>query len=166
MPIIDIVIAAAIATSVIVGIIRGFVKEAISIASLLLAIWAALFFGPDVGNISESWIDSPDLQDWFGRTLVFVIILAIGGLLGWGIGRLVRMSPLGGPDRMVGAAFGLARGVLLAGLFVLAGEYANFDNDRWWQRSRLIPHLEVVGEWIEKMAPMGYELLAPVEELI
>jgi hypothetical protein len=80
MPIIDIVIAVAIAISVIVGIIRGFVKEAISIAALLVAIWAALFFGPSVGGISESWIASRDLQMWFGRILVFAVILSIGGL--------------------------------------------------------------------------------------
>ena len=75
MPIIDIVIAVAIAISVVVGIIRGFVKEAISIAALLIAIWAALFFGPRVGDISDSWLSSEELQMWFGRILVFAVIL-------------------------------------------------------------------------------------------
>ena len=82
MPIIDIVIAVAIAISVIVGIVRGFVKEAISVASLLVAIWAALFFGPGIGEISDSWISSPDIQAWFGRILVFAVVLSVGGLLG------------------------------------------------------------------------------------
>ena len=161
MPIIDILIAIALIISVIVGIVRGFVKEAISIAALLLAIWAALYFGPGVGEVSSSWLSSEELQTWFGRILVFAIILSLGGLLGWGISKLVRLSVLSGIDRMVGAVFGVARGLLLVALFILAGEFAGFDNDRWWLESRAIPHLQVVAEWIKVMAPQGYELLTP-----
>jgi len=163
MPIIDILIAVAIVLSVIVGIIRGFVKEAISVASLLVAIWAALFFGPGIGEVSDSWISSPDIQAWFGRILVFAVVLSIGGLLGWGISKLVRLSVLSGMDRLAGAVFGAGRGVLLAALFVLGGQFAGFDNDDWWKRSILIPHLEVVAEWITIMAPQGYEILIPGE---
>jgi membrane protein required for colicin V production len=165
MPIIDILIAVAIAISVIIGIVRGFVKEAISIASLLVAIWAALYFGPGVGDISDSWISSEELQMWFGRILVFAVILSIGGLLGWGISKLVRLSVLSGMDRLAGSAFGAARGILLAALFVIGGEFAGFDNDDWWLQSRLIPHLEVVADWIKVMAPQGFELLTPEEPL-
>ncbi len=166
MPIIDIVIIVAVTISVIIGIVRGFVKEAISIAALLVAIWAALYFGPSVGQVSESWIASQELQVWFGRILVFAVILSIGGLLGWGISKLVRLSILSGMDRLAGAVFGAGRGVLLVALLVLAGEFAGFSNDEWWQRSLLIPYLEQVAEWIEVMAPQGYEILVPEEELI
>ena len=95
---------------------------------------------------------------WFGRILVFAIILSIGGLLGWGISKLVRLSVLSGMDRLAGAAFGAARGILLAALLVLAGEFAGFSNDEWWDRSLLIPYLEQVAEWIKVMAPQGYEI--------
>ena len=145
------------------GVVRGFVKEAISVTSLLVAIWAALYFGPSVGDVSESWISSEELQTWFGRILVFAIILSLGGLLGWGISKLVRLSVLSGIDRMVGAVFGAGRGILLAALFILAGQFAGFDNDDWWLESKGIPYLEVVAEWIKVMAPQGYELLKPDE---
>jgi membrane protein required for colicin V production len=166
MPIIDILIAAAIAMSVIVGIIRGFVKEAISTASLLVAIWAAMYYGPGISEISDSWTSSADMQAWFGPILVFVVVLSIGGLLGWGISKVVRMSVLSGLDRLAGSAFGAARGVLLVALFVLGGQYAGFDHDRWWDRSSLIPHLEAVADWIRIMAPQGYEILMQHEETI
>ena len=111
MPIIDIVIIVAVTISVIIGIVRGFVKEAISIAALLVAIWAALFFGPAVGEISESWIASRELQVWFGRILVFAVILSIG---------------LGRPDRGLRGSGGLAsraRGEL-GGLELIGGAEA------------------------------------------
>jgi membrane protein required for colicin V production len=161
MPIIDILIAVILAISVIIGIVRGFVKEAISITALLLAIWAALTFGPSVGEISESWISSKELQTWFGRIVVFTLILALGGLLGWGISKLVRLSVLSGIDRLVGAFFGAARGVLFVAIFILASEYAGFSNDSWWNKSKLIPHFQVIAEWIMVMAPQGYEMLVP-----
>lgn len=165
MPIIDIIIAVAILASVIMGIVRGFVKEAISVAALVVAIWAALYFGPGVGKISESWLGSPGLQMLFGRILVFLVILALGGLLGWGIGKIVRMSALSGFDRALGSAFGAVRGVLLVAVAVLAGQAGGFDQDEWWLNSRLIPHLEVVADWIRVMAPRGIEALTPDGEV-
>lgn len=164
MPIIDIIIALALLASVVVGVVRGFVKEAISIAALLIAIWAALYFGPAVGDISSSWLSSEGLQMWFGRILVFAIILSIGGLLGWGISKLVRMSVLSGMDRFLGALFGTLRGILLLAVFVIGGQFAGFDKDEWWSSSRLIPHVEVVADWIKVMAPRGLELLMPDEQ--
>lgn len=163
MPIIDIIIAVAIIISIIVGFIRGFIKEAISIAALVVAIWAALYFGPAVGDVSESWISSEELQVWFGRILVFAVILSIGGLLGWGLSKLVRLSVLSGMDRFLGSLFGAVRGILLVALFILGGQFAGFSNDIWWDNSALIPHLEVVADWIEVMAPQGLDLITPDE---
>ncbi|MGB5331485.1 MAG: CvpA family protein [Woeseiaceae bacterium] len=164
MPIIDIIITVAIVLSVVVGFVRGFVKEAISIAALLIAIWAALYFGPAVGNVSDSWLSSEELQMWFGRILVFAVILSIGGLLGWGISKLVRLSVLSGMDRLLGSLFGAGRGVLLMALFIIGGQFAGFDNDEWWLKSRLVPHFEIVADWIKVMAPKGFELLMPDEQ--
>ncbi len=163
MPIVDILIAIVVVISVLIGIFRGFVKEAISIASLLIAIWAALFFGPQVGTISDKWITSPELQVWFGRILTFIVVLTIGGLVSWGLSKLVRLSVLGGTDRVLGMVFGFCRGVLLFGLLVIGGRIAGFDNDDWWEDSSLMPYGESVAEWIGEMAPKGLELLDPDE---
>jgi membrane protein required for colicin V production len=98
---------------------------------------------------------------WFGRILIFAIILSLGGILGWGLSKLVRLSILSGMDRFLGSVFGMCRGILLIAVFIILGQFSGFDNDRWWENSFLIPHLEVVAEWIKIMAPQGYELLTP-----
>ena len=163
MPIIDIIIAVAVVLSVIVGFARGFVKEAFSIATLLLATWAALYFGPVVGKISDSWLQGEELQTWFGRILVFLVFVVAGGLIEWVVSKAVKMSPLGGVDRLAGSLFGLLRGLLLTAVFILAGQFMGFDNDDWWQESALIPQFQVLVEWIEEMAPAGYDLIVPDE---
>lgn len=165
MPVVDIVIAAAVLVSIIVGFARGFVKEALSVAALLVAIWAAFNLGHEAGNLSANWFSSPGVQLWFGRILVFVVVLAIGGLLGWGIGKLVRLSVLSGMDRMLGMLFGFCRGVVLGGVFVIGGQYASFDQDGWWRESRLVPQLSQVAEWLRVMAPRGMELIQPPDHL-
>ena len=163
MPIADILIAVALLVSVGVGLWRGFVKEAISIAALLFAIWAALYFGPSVGDVSQSWISSDELQMWFGRILVFAVILSIGGLLSWGISKLVRLSVLSGMDRLLGGLFGAVRGIILIAILIIGGQFAGFDNDDRWEESKLIPHLLVVADWIKVMAPVGLEIITPDE---
>lgn len=163
MPIADILIAVVVVVSVLIGFVRGFVKEAISIASLLIAIWAAAYFGSDVGEISEQWISSAELQTWFGRILIFVVVLTIGGLIGWGLSKLVRLSVLSGTDRVLGMMFGFCRSALIVGLLIIGGQFAGFDNDSWWEDSILIPFGVVVADWISVMAPKGLDLLEPAD---
>jgi membrane protein required for colicin V production len=161
MPIIDIIIALALVVSVVIGLLRGFVKEVFSIATLVVAIWAALYFGPAVGEFSPSWLSSDELQVWFGRLIIFFVVSVVGGLIGWGASKLIHIALLGGIDRLFGAMFGFLRGVILTALLIIGGQFAGFDNDEWWEESRLLPHFEVVADWIKVMAPVGYEIIVP-----
>ena len=164
MPVVDIAIAVVVVVSVIVGFVRGFAKEAMSIAALLVAIWAALNFGDDVGSLSKSWLSSEELQVWFGRILIFVVTVTVGGLVSWGVAKLVRLSVLSGTDRALGMLFGFGRGAVLVAVFVLGGQFANFDNDAWWRKSALIPYAEFLADWLEVMAPKGIEMIQPDAE--
>jgi membrane protein required for colicin V production len=165
MTIVDLVIIVAVLASILVGVIRGIIREAIAIAALLLAIWAALHLGPYAGGWLGGSMGSTELEMWAGRFLVFIIILAIGGLIGWGVSKIVRMAGLSGTDRYLGGVFGLIRAVVLIGLFALLGRYAAFDVENWWLESALIPYAETVADWIEVMAPKGMEMLQPEEML-
>ena len=163
MTIVDLLIIVMIFASVVLGAIRGIVRETIAIAALLFAIWAALHFGPYAGGWLDGSLGSSEIEMWAGRFLVFIIILALGALAGWGISKIIRMAGLTGTDRSLGGLFGLARAIVLIGLFVLLGRYAAFDGKAWWLESRLIPYAEEVADWIEVMAPKGKEMLGPYE---
>lgn len=165
MPIADIAIAVLVVISVLVGFVRGFLKEAVSVAALFFAVWAALNLGDDVGALAGGWLDSPTLQRGFGSVLVFVVIVTAGGLLSWLAAKLARLSVLSGTDRALGMLFGFCRGAVLVGVFALVGQ--NFDADRgeWWQRSVLMPYAEFVADWLRVMAPRGVELMQPENEI-
>ena len=165
MTIVDLLIIVAILASIAVGAVRGIVREAIAIAALLVAIWAALHIGPYAGGWLGGSMGSTEIELWAGRFLVFIFVLALGGLAGWGISKFVRMAGLTGTDRSLGGVFGLLRAVVLIGLFALLGRYAAFDGEDWWHDSMLLIYAETVADWIEVMAPRGMEMLQP-EDII
>ena len=78
-----------------------------------------------------------------------------------GISKLVRMSVLSSMDRLLGCLFGAVRGIILIAIFIIGGQFAGFDNDDWWEDSKLLPHLQVVADWIKVMAPQGLEIITP-----
>jgi uncharacterized membrane protein required for colicin V production len=60
---------------------------------------------------------------------------------------------------LLGATFGLARGVIVIGLLVLAGRAANLDLESWWSRTRSMAAAETVANWLERYArPAALEL--------
>ena len=59
-------------------------------------------------------MSSPRVADLIGFLLVVVAVLLCGGMLGWIVNRFLRTIGLSFFDRLLGAAFGLVRGVLIA----------------------------------------------------
>ena len=165
MPVADLLILLIMFASIVVGGYRGFVKEAISIATLVLAIWAALHFAPLGGMLVNDWVSSNGVQLWVGRLIVFLVVLLVGGILGWGISKIILSSALSVSDRVFGTVFGFARGVVLVGLLVMTGQYAGFQQDEWWGSSRLIPYGEQVAEQIKEFVPIGVELIQSEEAI-
>ena len=87
---IDYIIIAAFLVSVVIGIFRGFFKEALSLVTWILALWIALNYShllePLLGSVS-----SEALRLWAARLLTFLLVLIAGGLLNYLIGVLVAI---------------------------------------------------------------------------
>jgi len=155
----DYVLLGIVLVSALIGVLRGFVKESLSLLSWVVAIWAAARFGPDAAGLLSSWIADPVIRLWAGRLLVLVGLLVAGSIVGAIVGHLVNHSVLTGTNRVLGMLFGLARGVLVAALGVLVLQMAGFDQEPWWRESRLVPHVAPVGEWLRNLAEQGLDYL-------
>ena len=151
----DFVIVLLCVVSAGIGIWRGFVKEALSLLTLLVAIWLAWRFAgliaPKLGNVTAD----PDVRIWSARVIVFVLAIAVGAVASWIARQLIRHTGLSGVDRLLGAAFGLARGVLIVGLMVVVLDFLELDQDEWWQSARLRPYAEQVATAVRKFAELG-----------
>jgi membrane protein required for colicin V production len=129
---------AAVLVSVVVGVFRGFFKEALSLVTWVAALWIALRFSSVLEPVLAS-ISSEALRIWAARLIMFVLVLIAGGLLNALIGILVTKTGLTGTDRILGMVFGAARGVLIVGIAVMMFRLLELDQEDWWSESRLIP---------------------------
>ncbi len=149
----DFLFIGVIALSVIIGIVRGFVREAVSLFSWLLAVWLAWrhseFLYPWLGG----HLDTPELKAWAARTIVFTAVILIGGVVGFVASRIAhRAAGLSVVDRFLGFLFGLVRGMVLLGLAGLLAITLRLDHEPWWQQAQLHPYVEYVAEWVETFA--------------
>jgi len=152
---VDYVIVLVLVVSAGVGFWRGFVKEALSLLTLLVAIWLAWRFSALIEPKLSNWAADQDVRVWIARGLIFAIALIVGGLVSWAARQLIRHTGLSGIDRMLGVAFGVARGVLIVGLLVLALDFLDLDQDGWWQSARFRPYAEQVAAAVKKYAELG-----------
>ena len=137
------------------GLWRGFAKEALSLATWLVAIFLAWKFSWLVEPMLERWIAAPELRLWASRALVLILALLAGGVVAWLVRELIRHTGLSGPDRALGGVFGLARGVLIVGLAVIGLQLAGLDQDPWWQQARLRPIGDRIAEGIRYYGSLG-----------
>ncbi len=147
MSLIDILIAAFLAISVLIGLLRGFVREMVALLFWVVGIWAAWTFAPRVEPYLGGLLSGPHVRPWVARLLILVAILLVGALVGFVLSLSTRASGLGVVDRVLGLMFGVARGLLALGVLVIGGELLHLNQEDWWHQSRLMPYCETVADW-------------------
>jgi membrane protein required for colicin V production len=136
-----------------VGFFRGFIRESIALAAWLVGLWLAWHFAYVVNPWLGGALSEPGVREWTGRAIVLLLVLLFGALVGSVVSHFARRAVgLAAMDRTLGAAFGLARGVIVVGLLVLAARAADLDLEPWWERTRSMPAAEVVANWLERYA--------------
>jgi membrane protein required for colicin V production len=156
---VDYVIVFLVLVSSLVGIWRGFTTEALSLVTLLAAIGLAWTFAGAVEPALGNWVSEAEVRLWAARFIIFVSVLLIGGLVSWLARKLVRHSGLTGLDRTLGAAFGLLRAAVVVGLAVIVLQFAELDQEPWWQEARLRPYAERVAVAVKYYAELGTRYL-------
>lgn len=166
---VDVAICLIILISFSIGIYKGFVKEVLSLASLILALVVAFY----LSDYPVQWL-MPISQHWGGEwlgikvegetivfvisfILIFVTALVIGKLLTDAISNLVSKSTiLKGMNRILGGAFGLLRGALIVVLLVIFAGLTKVSVYSWWQQSRLLPPFVNGAQYVVALLPSQY----------
>lgn len=135
MPVLDWIFVAVLVISLMVGAWRGLVYELLSLVNWIAAFVLAQWLAPDVAHYLPLSNATEVVRYGAGFVVVFVVALFAGGLLAFGVRKLVEAVGLRPVDRVLGAAFGLARGtVVLLALAVVAG-MTPVVKSPWWQES-------------------------------
>lgn len=168
---VDYLLLAVAILSGVFGLLRGFVKEALSLAGWVVAAWSAFHFGGPVAERLPDIIQDPVLKLWSARFVVLIGVLIASGVISGLVSFLFSRTWLTGTDRVIGMVFGLARGVVLIALLVAGLDMAGFRADPWWNESKLIPYAAPLAERLRDVAEGGIEMLqtrqtAPVIRLL
>lgn len=144
----DIAILAIAGISALLGLMRGFIHEAISLSVWFLAVIIAMLFNEQLALQLNSSIETPSLRKLAASAVLFLSTLVLGSLVGKLLGQLVQKAGLGSTDRLLGMLFGVARGgIICLVLLVLIPSVLDVTQDAWWQQSQLIPHVLRFEEW-------------------
>jgi membrane protein required for colicin V production len=161
----DVFILLILLASTIVGLLRGFVREAVSLVFWLVAIWAAWKFGARIEPHLGGLLADPSVAPWVGRLIVMALILGVGLLVGMFLSYFTGRVGLGPLDRILGLLFGIVRGMLLVGLLIIGAELLQLNREPWWDHSKLVPYGESVGDWLRAMVGERGEPWAKLERL-
>ncbi len=155
---VDAAVLAVAACSGLWGFLRGMVREVLGLAAWVGAAVAAVWFFPDVQGIARKAIANPDVADPVAFGAVFLAVLIAFSLFARILAGAVRRSALGGLDRTLGLAYGLARGMALAVVaYIVAGAVEPVD--RWPDpvlEARTLPSIYLGAAWVAQRLPPAY----------
>lgn len=131
----DYAVMGVMAVSVVWGAWRGLVREVIAVIGWVLAFFLSNLLSPSLANALPESVPSAEVRFLVAFIALFVASLAVATLAGLLISKLVRHAGLGGLDRMLGSAFGAARGALIVLLFALFAGLTALPQKPLWRDS-------------------------------
>lgn len=153
MTLFDYAVLLIVGASVLLSVMRGFVREVLALASWVIAFVAAgLLSGVVAGWIgttipNESWRALAAFAAVFFTTLVGMSLVAMA------VSGLMKKAGLGLEDRLLGGFFGFARGVLMVMVLVLLGGLTALPRQPAWNDAMLSPPLEALAAAIKPWLP-------------
>jgi membrane protein required for colicin V production len=162
MNLVDLTVIAIVAISAVLGLSRGFVREMLGLGSWALAGYGAFRFGPQFVPMAVQATGNPDIGGVVAYVGTFLILLIVFSLMANLVGRIVRVSALGGLDRTLGLVFGLVRGVAVMVLaYILGGALLPHPWPPQVAQARTVPLLHEAAAWVAGILPPAYRPNVP-----
>jgi membrane protein required for colicin V production len=115
----DLVLILILCVSIVTSLRKGLSREVIGLVAVIAALVLAAWFYGSAGAVVAPYVSSPHIAHFIGFALVFVAVLLLGGLVSFVVGRFLRVTGLSIFDHLLGAVFGLVRGVLIGVALVM-----------------------------------------------
>lgn len=160
----DYLIVGVMFVSMVLGMLRGFVREAIGLLAWLGGLWLAWRYAPDLEPFLGGMVRERPVSLWTARVLLLFAVLLVGWLIAGILGYFLRHSALSVlVDRILGLVFGLVRGAVVIAVFVMLAEFVELNRVEWWKRSNLLPYASEIASWIQNFAETGMKTVGDAQ---
>jgi membrane protein required for colicin V production len=155
--VLDIIVVVVVLISAVLAMVRGFVREVLSVASWVAAAAAAYLLYPHVLPLVQPYFDNKTVATIVAAAAIFFVALIIASYITMKISDFVIDSRVGSVDRALGFVFGALRGILL---MIVALWFFNFlvkEPQPWIANARTMPLLVSGGDWLISLLPPDFE---------
>ena len=150
---VDYAIIAILVVSAGISVLRGFLREAISLLGWVLAFWLALTFADDVSGLFARYVSQPSIRHALAFFTIVVATLVITAIVMYFVRLVIDKTEITGTDRAIGIVFGIARGIVIVAILVLFAGLTALPKDEWWRESTFIPHFQVLAVELQSLLP-------------
>lgn len=150
---VDFIIIGIVVFSLLVSLWRGFVSEVLSLAGWVIAFFIASKFYQPMSlvllQINSAYLQNSEyLRNGIAATILFIAVLIVSGIINALLAKLVDKTGLSGTDRVLGAGFGILRGIfIVAAILFFLDTFTQFNQSVLWKESQLIPHFDFIVKW-------------------
>lgn len=161
MAMVDIILVVIVLVSSLIGVYRGLIKEALSLASWFLAIVAGTLFSAQLADLMENLINNASLRRIAAFAILFIVVIFAGSLISNLVSKMTQAAGLKGADRTLGGLFGILRGLIIVLVLVLI--CTQFDlSQRWFENSMLVPHAVAMLDFLQGFFGIGEPAAAEI----
>lgn len=137
--------------SMVLGMLRGLVRELFNLVGWVVAFFVARAFGPTVAHWLPADLPGGEMtQGALGFLVVLVAVVFGAGIVSALVGRMTDLIGLRPADRGLGMLFGIVRGMLLLMLLLVAARLTALPQQPAWQQSMVRPWVEA---GLERLMP-------------
>ncbi|MBN1904800.1 MAG: CvpA family protein [Deltaproteobacteria bacterium] len=139
MNILDYIILVPLLYFTIKGIIRGLIREVASLAGIMLGIWLGMVYQQELSMVLRDYLPDNRFIPLISIALIFVLLVILCNLAGWGIRLIFKKASLGWFDRLTGGLFAVIKTIFLAYVFIIILTFYTAKNGPLISESFLAP---------------------------
>ncbi|MSQ58226.1 MAG: CvpA family protein [Betaproteobacteria bacterium] len=153
----DYAVLGILAVSVLLGVVRGAVREVFSLGAWIGAFFIARALYEPLSIHAPEGIASPALRLLAAFTAIFVCALLLLMFVSRSLSQLVKHAGLGTLDRALGSVFGTFRGALIAVVLVLVAGLTPLPREVFWRNAMFSPPLEAAAKGVLPFMPEAFQ---------
>lgn len=153
MTAVDWILLGVLVFSMLLGAWRGLVYEVLSVLGWVVSFFVAQWFAPDLAARLPVQSAADPVRYAAAFVLIFIAAVFAAGLLAFLIKKLVAAVGLAPVDRVLGAAFGVLRGVVLLLAATVVIDMTALKTSDWWRESKGAPVLAATLKALKPVLP-------------